>query len=600
MSSAASPPAFPLRQGLVCGGLAALVDAAIGAHWLPSVFHGALFNPDSYVRMARLDDILAAHAPIDVVARDGSGAGTVLYWSHLLDTLLLVLAAPAAPFLGEHEALRWAGVLLGPLSAGLLGMALAWAAAPLSEPAWRWTAALSGALAIPVIAYSLPGVVHHHTLVALSGVMCAGWAGRSGFAEARTGRRLGAWSCFGLWLSPEVMPIVLMSLGAVGLGWLLHPDEPRWGSTLATAATTFAVLVGLTLAIDPPHAGPIASEIDRLSITWLVLGLLGAAAGVSLWLIDRQAVSPIPRALIGGTIAVIAATIWLAMFPAALHGTEGVVRGADPHAFFDGIAEMLPVRSLPDAIIFLLPGTFGALLAMTLAIQRRSLEFAYVAACVLLLVLAAATHRRFAIYGACAGAIGVPVSITLISDRLKRCRPIGATAAGLALLLFLLVTPFAVLRLAAKASEPGTDIAGACSIQTVARELRPFAGQIVLADGNDTPELLYRTQLQTVGSLYHSNAGAYLRLRDAWRSQRLDRVPPEVTATGASLVLFCRRAARSVVRDLPPDTLWDRLSHNDPPTWLHELPLLPRSGFRLFRICYIRQCTLDCGADLAR
>ena len=45
-------------------------------------------------------------------------------WSHLLDTLLLVLAVPLAPFLGEHEALRWAGVLLGPLSAGLLGMAL--------------------------------------------------------------------------------------------------------------------------------------------------------------------------------------------------------------------------------------------------------------------------------------------------------------------------------------------------------------------------------------------------------------------------------------------------------------------------------------------
>jgi hypothetical protein len=82
------------------------------------------------MRLARLDDRLAAHAPIDVVARDGSGAGTVLYWSHLLDTLLLVLAAPVPPFLGEHEALRWAGVLLGPLSAGLLGMALAWAAAP--------------------------------------------------------------------------------------------------------------------------------------------------------------------------------------------------------------------------------------------------------------------------------------------------------------------------------------------------------------------------------------------------------------------------------------------------------------------------------------
>lgn len=80
--------------------------------------------------------------PIDIAARDASGPGTVLYWSHLLDSLLLVLPTPLMSLLGEHAARRWAGVMLGPLSAGLLGLALAWARALLSEPRSRCTAAL--------------------------------------------------------------------------------------------------------------------------------------------------------------------------------------------------------------------------------------------------------------------------------------------------------------------------------------------------------------------------------------------------------------------------------------------------------------------------
>jgi hypothetical protein len=66
----------------------------------------------------------------------------VLYWSHLLDSLLLVLRTPLMSLLGEHAALRWTGVMLGPLNAGLLGLALAWARALLSAPRSRCTAAL--------------------------------------------------------------------------------------------------------------------------------------------------------------------------------------------------------------------------------------------------------------------------------------------------------------------------------------------------------------------------------------------------------------------------------------------------------------------------
>ena len=48
---------------------------------------------------------------------------------------------------------------------------------------------------------------------------------------------------------------------------------------------------------------------------------------------------------------------------------------------------------------------------------------------------------------------------------------------------------------------------------------------VVPADVNDTPDLLYRTQVRTVGSLYHRDIEAFARLRAAWR------VPPSDPAT---------------------------------------------------------------------
>ena len=127
--------------------------------------------------------------------------------------------------------------------------------------------------------------------------------------------------------------------------------------------------------------------------------------------------------------------------------------------------------------------------------------------------------------------------------------------------------------------------APSCSIRHIAPLLVPYAGKVVLADANDTPELLYRTRVLTVGSLYHENVAAFRRLRAAWRSLPGDAEPAAVEATGAALVLFCPHTARSpLVADLLPETLWDRLNRGAPPRWLTEVGRDARSGNVLYRI----------------
>jgi hypothetical protein len=577
-------PRFSGLQAVVCCCLAAAIDIGVGLSQFKALIRGSLLNPDSYMRLVRLQDIIRQHAAIDIVARDASGLGTLLYWSHLLDSMLLVLATPLMPLLGEHEALRWAGISLGPLSVGLLGSALAWAGAPLSDAGTRWTAALCGVLAMPVIGYAMPGVVHHHILVALAAVMCAGWAARAATQGARAGWQLGLWAGFGVWLSPEVVPFALMALGGVGTGWLMQPDRRAWGEAGAAGGAAFAAIIGLALAVDPPFGGYLSADLDRLSLAWLDLGLLSAVIGWSWWGLDRLGLSIRTRALLGCGAATACSLVWLALFPAVLRGPAGVMSPEQAHAFLDVIAEMRPIRSLGDAGLFLLPGVFGTVVAGIQAVRRRSPGWSYVVFCFMLLLLLGAQHRRFSTYSACAGAAMMPIAITMISRRYDSWSPALAAAARLSLLFGLIVAPLIIHRATAGAAATAPRVAK-CDLQAAAPMLAPFSGQVVLTDVNDAPEVLYRTGVLTVGSLYVSNPEAFLRLRAAWRSSRDGTIPPEVRATKASLILFCRDAGRSfIVRDLPQSTLWDSLSHNTLPVWLQKVGSDDESGYDVYRI----------------
>jgi hypothetical protein len=109
---------------------------------------------------------------------------------------------------------------------------------------------------------------------------------------------------------------------------------------------------------------------------------------------------------------------------------------------------------------------------------------------------------------------------------------------------------------------------------------------VVLAPADDTPELLYRTQVETIGSLYQHGLRGYLRARAAWRVAPGAQVPAAVRATKAKFVLFCPSAGRyPLVADLPKTTLWDALEAGTPPAWLQLLGSNDQ-GWRLYKITF--------------
>ncbi|HEY1856078.1 hypothetical protein [Acidocella sp.] len=165
--------------------LAAGLNVLVGAHAWPAVLAGSLNDPDSYMRLLRVEQGIRAGHLLLVVARDDSGAGVMVEWSRLLDLLLWLMATPFAPWLGWHRALFVAGVMLGPLGVGALGATLAWVAAPFARRGHLWLAAVAAALLPGVAVFAVPGVVHYHILLLALIALTVGFAARAWNGDGR-------------------------------------------------------------------------------------------------------------------------------------------------------------------------------------------------------------------------------------------------------------------------------------------------------------------------------------------------------------------------------------------------------------------------------
>jgi hypothetical protein len=530
---------------------------------LPSVLGGELVNPDSYMRLVRIEEGLRTGHIGHVVANDGSGAGTLLHWSHLLDSLLVLMAAPLEPFLGWHRALFIAAAISGPVSAGLLGLTLGWAAAPLADRRWLGAASLASGLTVPVIGYGLLGVAHHHVLMAAALALTVGWVGRAVQREPHAGWRAGVAGSAAIWLTPETMPLLLAAFGLLMIAWLNQPADRKLARAIGECGIGFAVVLALAFAADPPQE-ILAVKIDRLSIVYVGLGTAVCVAGSIVVALARSRLSDASRRWLGIGLTSLPLLAWGALFPAVLHGPDGLVDAASAQALLGDIAEMQAVHDLSEATLYLLPGTIAVVYAAIRAIRTRSLNWGYGAVIGLACVGLGAWHIRFAMYPACLAAALLPIVLT---DASRLSRPAVRPVARIAAWLVFVVLPFVPTQAISHPAAGGR----VCRVADAVSLLAPHASAIVLSSPNDVPELLYRTKIKTVGSLYHSNVSAYLRLRAAWRSLPSSTEPAAVRETGANFILVCPGAPTLQFADEPQgDTLWQRLGAGKVPPWLEE------------------------------
>jgi hypothetical protein len=377
-----------------------LIALVLAARHLRDILGGALINPDSYMRLVRLRDSLDAHRALHVVGRDASGHGTVLHWSHLLDSLLCLLAAPLQPFLGQEAALHAAAAVSGPLSLGALGLAIAWAASPFAERRWLWLGPVLACLSPAIGAYGLPGVAHHHVAVVLVAVMAWGWASRlilDTGAAPTGGLALGAWAGLGVWLTPESVPLTVMAFGALWVAWICgkRRDIAR---AMGRTGAAFLLVVLAALLVDPPSGGLFAAEIDRVSIVFVGLAAAMAATACAIQAIDRLDRGPAFRLIASAACGLLACAAWLACCPRVLYGQQALMSDAEWRDFVGWISEMQPVTTPGDWLRYLATGVVATLFVGWRAARQRDPVLAFAALCGQGLELAGQRNERIDAY----------------------------------------------------------------------------------------------------------------------------------------------------------------------------------------------------------
>jgi hypothetical protein len=550
---------------------AVALNILVGLPEWPGVLAGQLNDPDSYMRLVRIYDGVRAGHLTNLVA------GVVIEWSRLMDAGLWGLAAPLAVFVAWKPAIFAAGVVSGPLIAGAFAVALAFVADPFVARRFLWI--LPPAVAVlPALAnYAAPGVVTHHVLLLVLIALTAGCVARADLRETGWNFLAGVCGGFAVWLTPETMPFVLFCFGLSFVRWLERPV----GVGLAACGAGFVDVLGFGFAIDPPVGGYGVLETDRLSIVFVALGLAVFLAGVLAWRLEGVEDRRLRRAA-GFFGAVLLLGGWLAAFPAVAAGPYGLLSATDTKLFFGVIGEMQPAGPTPTSFADLWPGVLGVAIAAGICVGRRDFGWWYGLAGLVLAFGLGVKFLRFAPVSSAAGAVLVVLALQKLSARWAE-RPSRAALARVCLVALLFVVPF--LPAWADRGAAGQTSGAVCDVQAFAPALAAAAGKTVLADVNDSPELLWRSDTVPVGALYYHGAAGFLRLRAAWRAPGAGASEPAaVRASGAQFVLACPKAGRTLlVADLPKTTLWDAVVSGAPPSWLHLVATGP-GGFVLYKI----------------
>ncbi|MDE2006200.1 MAG: hypothetical protein KGI51_06520 [Rhodospirillales bacterium] len=553
------------------------------------VWQGGLVDPDSYMRLVRIAQGLKLGHLTNMVRRDDSGAPLLIEWSRLFDAAIVALAAPFAPVFGWHAALRWAGIATAPLAAGWLGAGLAFAAAPLAERRFLLAAPILAPLLPGIHGFETLGMIHYHIAMLAAAAVALGWTLRAANGGARAGIAAGLAAGIAFWVMPETMPFVLLGFVALGWAWFFRP----LGRTLAAVGAALVVTTALGLWIDPPHGGIWVASLDRLSIVYVALALAVAAAGGWLAWLDRRALPAAWRRGLGAVGALLCFAVWLAFWPDVARGPFALLPADQLHLFFGGMTETQPPAGLGKAALVLGPGIAGLLIAAVFAwrARRDPLPAGVWTISSLGQALGVGLSARmiiFQMFPTGFAAALLPVALSRASAHFA-ARPQRAAAARIGLVGLVLALPYLIAIVALRAAEkkPPPHADPSCALRHIATLLAPAAGQVVLSDVNAVPELLYRTDIIGVGSLYQHGVDGFLRARAAWRAASAGPAPPAAfTATGARFVLFCPtwNSVPGIVAGAGSGSLWFLLRAGRIPPWLHLIGTQAASGYRLYRL----------------
>jgi hypothetical protein len=478
---------------------------------------GALWGPDEYMRLVRIERLLDTRLWFDgSIPRANAPDGEVLHWTRPLDLLILAGAAPLAPLLGGREALELSGVLVSPLLQIAALAALLWAARPLLAAPARFCLGVLFVCQPAVLVYFGVGRPDHHGLLLLGFIGLLGCLLR---ALDRPENRAAVWlggliAAGSLWVSVEALLPLGAALAILAVAWIARGgDHARSGAALASAAAAGALLA---VVVERPWPW-LEIEYDRISLVHPGVLALCAALCAALARFDgsgsKRALAAAAAALAGLAAVALACPKFLG----------GPLVDADPWIRAEWDPKLLENWPLFDrggavlslAVFLLSLGLAVAALPWLLRLLaepgKRRVAWAPIAALLLVFLPLAMAHQRWAAYAAVLLALPYADLGGRLLDRMTAASGRAATLAVSAARGAVAVGLATVFSLAAGAAygvaseQLGRSDVKDCPVTALARHLaqapelqdRP---RRILACGFHGPELLYRTRHEVIAT----------------------------------------------------------------------------------------------------
>ncbi len=625
LSVGAPPPDRVPLGWLILLPLGALVLMQVLFAWLDvvPVHNDTLADTDAYTRLVRVLDLHATGDWFDSrLLRVNPPEGHVQHWTRPLDALLLCGAWLLEPVLGFHAGLHLWGVLISPVFLALALAALSWAAAPALGRDARLFACLVLLTQPSVLAYTSIGRPDHHSLLLLLCLILLGLTVRLALApdDRRIAVLAGGVAALGVWISPEALVWLGVSLAALGLFWLGGAPGLARAQRVYLWATTFGLVIALGLERGRDLS---AIEADRLSLVhvtllgllalfWTIVGARGAAdlcarlatrasrtarrhprafqepgrpARIAPGIASRALVATIGVVLIGGLMAI--------LFPGLRAGPLGRV---DPLYAQIRLANILEIQPLIDAQ-WLAAGRYGQMIGQ--AIKVLGLALVALPFLVLLLIRSRGAGRRFWVVVAIALAVYLPLAAAevrwAIYAEALLAWPYAAAVAWLVgrlsagiriaphwwrppLLGTALLWPLLV---AAGLPQREIDIASdACPLDRLAPLLQQASAEprTILAYADYGAELLYRTRHRVLSIPNHRFQPGFTATYRILTATDDASARALLARSGVDWILLCPSPTERAVfapGQASAPTLYRRLVAGEVPDWLQPLPLGP-------------------------
>jgi len=554
---------------------------------------------DTYMRVLRVRDWWDGAQWYETFShRSNWPNGDVSHWTRPFDILLMILAAPFAPFVGMHKALYFSAVIISPAILLSIFWIMLWGLKPFLEARGRMILVLLITFQPISHYYFVAARPDHHSLILF------GFAGVLTLLIRQTNApewsfSAAAWAgglaAFSIWVSIEALTIELFALLSLGALWFWRGEE-KWLKALRYFALSGALVLAVGLMIERPPADWFgAEEYDRLSIVHVTLLALIALGLEGMWRFRAALQSSLLTRAGGAVLASLCAGAIMAFFfPDFFKGPFGAAM--DPRLeslWLSKIQEFQPltktdISTLLAAVIILGPILWVVVWGVHVyrspeKTQQDQDRFTIMIIAVLLYLPLTLMQSRWGGYMAFAVSIGWAFLLQhLLSTRFG---PIVGPKPGTPILR---VPAFAFVAIGHILVAGGMTFFepipnGTRPAQCAWADLAPYLNSPAFADGkpqtllsfiHQGPEILYRTKHRVIGTPYHRNTRGILDSFTAFTAQNEAESKAILTARNVDFLLICVKAVEEkFFLTFEGDTLIRKITSHQPPKWLKPAPL---------------------------